>query len=676
MTDATPPNDQLMVFNGINGETGEYDLSAQTPENIANVARGIPIDPALKQDLAIRRDLDASQADHYGLREGLDPKELSEAGWGVIFPKDISEKELAGIKEALQPLLEHRREQAASQKEQYYKECLGDMGYQAKQSKGDFLAVHGRGPGPADPDKLPYYLLIVGDPDTIPYSFQYQLDVQYAVGRVYFENLEDYHRYAVSVVEAERRSYALPREAVFFGTANPQDRATQLSSEQLISPLAEYLTQSQTSWQVQTRLKDQALKSSLAGLLHSEQAPALLFTASHGMSFPSGDARQIPHQGALLCQDWPGPEAFKGRIPEDFYFSADDLTGDSNVLGMLSFFFACYGAGTPHMDDFYRKAYTERKAIAPHAFLSRLPLSMLSHPKGGALAVVGHVERAWGYSFFWQGVGQELVTFESTLTRLMEGHPLGSALEYFNSRYAELASDLTTELDETSEEFQNAVKIAGLWTASNDARNYLVLGDPAVRIMAGESSNAQAERPMIIELLSQGNGHPAGQAQQETDAGASAEMEIATATPIASQPAAPAGIPVGAGEEFGFRDSIQSLGAGLGSGLQKLIEKLGEFLSNALDDATSLEVKTYVSPDMAGVKYEGGQFTGASLRALTRIKIDGDAEICVPEVDGVIDTELWQIHMDMVKQAQVSRAELLKTVVSAASGLGGLLKGS
>jgi hypothetical protein len=671
--------DNTLFFNGIDGSSGDYLLEGLTPKQIAAAARGLPIEPAHKQDIQIRKHLDEASGAHYGLKEGLDPKDLSQAGWGVIFPQNLSPAEHDGLVDALRPLLEHRQSQAAAARETYYKDCTGENGYRSGESKQDFLKRFGRSAGPADPEKLPYYLLIVGSPEVIPYSFQYQLDVQYAVGRIHFDLLEDYYRYARSVVEAETRLFSRPKQAAFFGTANPGDRATGLSSSQLIGPLAEHVSGDQPDWKVRTTLGEQATKAALGSMLGGLDTPSLLFTASHGMGFHIEDPRQLHHQGALLCQDWPGPKAHKGPIPEDFYFAADDLGADADLLGLLAFFFACYGAGTPKLDNFYRADFGDRKPIAPQAFLAQLPRRMLSHPKGGALAVIGHVERAWGYSFYWDGVGRDLETFQSMLKRLMEGHPVGSAMEYFNQLYAERATDLTTELDETTPEIEDPVKIAGLWTSNNDSRNYAILGDPAVRLAApeGKTASTKKARTAISELVSA----PFTPAVPLASA--------ASPTPLTGTPLPPLPVPPDESSEAASLEAEavaepkslfrpQATGAesfGLfgdaGSSIQSFLNKIGQVLSDAIEDATSLEVRTYSAESIDQVTgYKNGAFTGGQprLRAFTHMSLDGDAVVCVPEDSGEIDEVIWKIHTDMVQQAQASRADLLKAAVTALSG--------
>ena len=476
---------QSLLFNGINGANGDYLLPPLTLDQVAALARDEAPDSAHRDELRARqtRDRDAK----FGVCEGIDPKDLGQTGWGVIFAHDADPR----LREALKVFLDHRRAQAATKEERYYQEYVGSRGYRPGESKQHFLARLGASAGmPADPDKVPYYLLIVGDPEAIPYRFQYQLDVEYAVGRVWFDTLEEYTRYAQSVVEAETSEKTKRSRAAFFGVRNPDDHATSLSAGALVQPLADQIAKDQPGWEVRLILAEEATKAQLGRLLGGSQTPDFLFTASHGMGFPQGDPRQISHQGALLCQDWPGPQAWHGEIPAEFYVAADDIADDAQLQGLVAFHFACYGAGTPHLDDFsHLRMLSERPGIAPHAFIAQLPQRLLSHPRGGALAVVGHVERAWGCSFLGERNEQQLAAFESTLKRLLEGHPVGSALEYLNSRYAALSSDLSAELEEVKYgKLSDSALLASLWTASNDARAYVIVGDPAVRLSVAESS--------------------------------------------------------------------------------------------------------------------------------------------------------------------------------------------
>jgi hypothetical protein len=509
---------ETLYFNGVNGSTGEYLVEPRTAEEVAEAIRDSDQQKPLEQgherhqeELKLREERETQGT--YGVAAGIDGSNLAQAGWGIIFAHNAD----PALLDALKPLLDLRREQARAVKAKRYQEFTRDRGYRPNETKEDFLARHGVMSGNAvDPDYgVPYYLLLIGDPGSIPYRFQYELDIEFAVGRLHFDTLEEYHRYALGVVAVETGKVALPRRVVFFGVRNEGfPESTQLSAEYLVKPLAERLQVTYPGWQVENVPHAQTTRANLSRYLGGAETPALLFTASHGMGFNKGDPRQLPDQGALLCQDWPGRDRWKKEIPPEFYFAARDVSDDAGVLGLLAFHFACYGAGTPQLDDYpyaevlpYRgglaaNAVNVRPAIADRPFVARLPQRLLAHPRGGALAVIGHIERAWGCSFYLHSPARaQTQVFESVLKLLMEGHPVGQATEYLNQRYAAVSVPLNAELQNirygrTIDEAY-ARKLTNLWTAYNDAGAYVIVGDPAVRL---PSKSLSAGSPSRIDL--------------------------------------------------------------------------------------------------------------------------------------------------------------------------------
>jgi hypothetical protein len=125
-------------------------------------------------------------------------------------------------------------------------------------------------------------------------------------------------------------------------------------------------------------------------------------------------------------------------------------------------------------------------ASAGQPFVARLSQALLEHPHGGCLAFVGHVDRAWNCSFLWKGVKPRILPFTNTIKAFLAGSPLGMAMEYVSAKYATTASELTNLLHEIRayERKVDGRELAQLWLATNDARNFLVVGDPAIRLQA------------------------------------------------------------------------------------------------------------------------------------------------------------------------------------------------
>src|SRR5262249_17884961 len=184
----------------------------------------------------------------------------------------------------------------------------------------------------------------------------------------------------------------------------------------------------------------------------------------------------------LLCQDWPGPFSWGDRpIPPAFYYAADDLAEKARVQGLVAFLYNTFSVGTPGPAD--RSLLPQETPGAPRAFLGRLAQRLLAHPNGGALAVIGPVDRAWGFSFHWPGAEAQLDALGKTFRRILGGVPVGHALEFVTQRYAALASELNAELEETKYgKPPDALRLASLWVGQHDARSLVLAGDPAVRL--------------------------------------------------------------------------------------------------------------------------------------------------------------------------------------------------
>ncbi len=658
----TQMRNPFLVINGVDARTGGYLGPSLRITDAARLARGMSL---IEDDIGEPngRNILADGERMLGPMEGVRADDLASAGWAVIFPHTERgskawrwQKEVYG---AVEPLLKYRRDQATREHENLYREFLGANGYRIGETRQNFWGRMRVGHGPANPRKLPYYVMLVASPQEIPYQLQYQLDVEHAVGRIHFDTLDEYAQYAQNVIEAETNPQPGPRRAGFFAVENPDDIATHLSRKYLVEPLCETVHTHRRKlkhWQIEHALAGAATRDRLAQYLGAD-GPQLLFAACHGLGFPVGDSRLLDEQGALVCQDWRGPKS--GAPPRDSYFAAEDLDPDADLRGRISCFYACHGTGTPKYDEIgaKRQQLPEAVAIAPHAFVSRLPQRMLGR-KRGALAVIGHVNRVLASSFLradHRNPGQfesSTECFESAVLALLAGRPVGYATEYFHRRYAALAAALLYETDECRPRARHSATrdedMARMWANMTDARNYVIVGDPAVRLQKPGGGSPHRQSPNI------GAG---------TGAGAGAGTSTGTDDPLQQfaemQPLDPFEPPRDRDGDDSGEESPRDVKSPLELAPHQLWHETANMAMQALHTAmcsvTELDISTHTADTPAA---------SPARSAHTRYSLSGDTKTSVPVyADGTIDEVLWRIHAQVVAQAMEHRRWLLDLVL-------------
>jgi hypothetical protein len=445
-------------------------------EDLAERALREPLDARqLKQAQVMKR---RQREGHRLLEDHVDPCRLDQAGWGVIFPEETNHEIVA----ALDPLLKWREGQVAAARAGSFRVLTGQQGYRSGQSRFDFLNAQGASHDVVDTSRLPYYLLLVGSPEEIPFSFQYQLDLQHAVGRLDLETTADYYTYAKSLVAAEQTWSARlnPRRAVVFCPTD--DAVGQRILRQLVDPLLQRFQEKPIpGWKIEAVVGTEASRERLLALLSGSDQADFLLTAGHGLRPDLGAPGQREDQGGLCCHD--------GAV------FASDLPLAELGCPIIAMNFACFGAGTEAWDEFDLDSSghaTTRLAARP--FTARLPQRLLASPRAGSAAILGHIGRAWTTSFSrlvepWGEEGpillrSQIEPFVMAMRRLLRGCPAGHALEPFNLRSAEMATELAYH--------QNLKSCGGVTPPGElatilcqylDARNFVVLGDPAARLL-------------------------------------------------------------------------------------------------------------------------------------------------------------------------------------------------
>lgn len=340
--------------------------------------------------------------------------------------------------------------------------------------------------------KVPHYILIVGGPDLIPFHFQPLLDSAASVGRIDFDSMEDLKTYINKIIHLEKApSPIVSRDTIVFATNHGVDArgrfdATYFSHHYMAKPLADHI-RNQCGFNTHSIMADDATKVNLLEILRKFK-PALIFTASHGLAAPNESIELQKQLNGAICCHQIDIEPIDQRL-----FTANDVPINEPFLeGSIFFQFACFGYGTPAESDFMHW-FNNPTLNTKEDFIAALPKILLAHPRG-PLAFIGHVDTAWLHGFddpnnphILERWHPRIAPFVKIINMLLAVQPIGLAMADMNKRYDLGNAQLTSIFDrlkrgkiQMTEDFQ--IRLANAFIHRSDAQNYMVFGDPAVRL--------------------------------------------------------------------------------------------------------------------------------------------------------------------------------------------------
>ncbi|WP_433928219.1 hypothetical protein AB3662_33570 [Sorangium cellulosum] len=440
---------------------------------------GLSIGAAARADTADRKDV---TPEHFWEETG-DPDDIEEQRWGVIAPEGAAGDRLIAL---VQPLIDARREAQGGHDVMIYRvpsAMLPEEAARWRKQRFDVSVELAR--------DLPRYQLILGDLHEVPLALQQHQATDAFVGRLCFREERGYEAYVDKVLRWEKARAEAAGSAVFF-TVRDGTAATAIGYRSLAEPAIAQLGRYKLDV---ANLGDQGEPSPDAFLEAVKRpGPTVLFSISHGAGTPRGGWRTEGDQ-----RDRQGAMSF-GRDK----LSGGDLVDAPFLPGGIWFMLACYGAGTPDVSAYWH--WLERLKQSGHfggqthsvlaglpqcgqrPFIARLPQVVLANPNG-PLAVMGHIDLAWTYSFQERDTGRALSRpskFVEVVRSTLETSRVGSSFREL-LKASLLTNVELTSLYDSAERLGAAPdpgRLGHLWMLRQDLSGYVLLGDPAVRLPA------------------------------------------------------------------------------------------------------------------------------------------------------------------------------------------------
>lgn len=417
-----------------------------------------------------------------------DPNDLRRQRWGLVAPTGARGEQLLSL---VAPLRRWRQELQGGADVLVYRVRAGMDSALARRWKREVY----RDERTRERDR-PRYLLLLGDLHELSLELQAELSTDAFVGRLAFAADADYTAYVDKVLRWERAPARETQARMLFYTSRDGTSATELGHRALVLPSAAACRERQEDADFPRAhvlaLGDEGAVPLETLLAHaSDTGPGVLFTLAHGRGRPpSGWARpedRLAHQGEL-------------KLPDGRFLGAEALASRPFVPGGIWFSFACFGVGTParssyahwlrtlpESDPNARRGLESLPQEGEAPFIAAPPRAALANPEG-PLAVMGHVDLAWSHSFSDRGRGTPS-RFIELLEQLARGSRAGVALHSLMQVLNETSSELTSLYNQETQELARGrpssidlVERARLWILRQDLANYLLLGDPAVRL--------------------------------------------------------------------------------------------------------------------------------------------------------------------------------------------------